>query len=174
MHLELAEFVSLDMCSRSGQTPNANRFCHQDTKGLDTDQLLPPKDRLPERRWALSKIDGRCQKVISPRPRRRPSEERKSQAAMPPVAEGGQPARQGARRTARQPTPGPAAFQVPGGEEGAISRERSPQACAQEVGGRAEGQQGGQKLLLAPFIHSVQHKHPKCAGWLAGWLTGWP
>lgn len=164
MHLELAEFVSLDVCSRSGQTPNANRFCHQDTKGLDTDQLLPPKDRLPERRWALSKIDGRCQKVISPRPRRRPSEERKSQAAMPPVAEGGQPARQGARRAARQPTPGPAAFQVPGGEEGAISRERSPQACAQEVGGRAEGQRGGQKLLLAPFIHSAQQKHPKCAG----------
>lgn len=131
MHLELAESVSLDACLCSGQTPNANRFCHQDTKGLDTDQLLPPKDRLPERRWALSKIDGRCQKVISPRPRRRPSEELKSQAAMPPVAEGGQPARQGARRAARQPG-SPHLVQLlprPQGEEGAISREKSPEAC---------------------------------------------
>lgn len=115
MHLQLAESVSLDACSCSGQTPNANHLCHQDTKGLDTDQLPLPKDRLPERRWALSKIDGLCQKVISPQPRHRPSEELKSQAAMPPVAEGGQPARQGARRAARQPTPGPAASQGPGG-----------------------------------------------------------
>ena len=29
------------MCAL-GQTPNANRFCHQDTEGLDTDQLLLP------------------------------------------------------------------------------------------------------------------------------------
>lgn len=115
MHLQLAESVSLYACSCSGQTPNANHFCHQDTKGLDTDQLPLPKDRLPEHRWALSKIDGRCQKVISPRPRHRTSEELKSQAAMPPVAEDGQPARQGARRAARQPTPGPAASQGPGG-----------------------------------------------------------
>lgn len=162
MHLELAEFVSLDMCSRSGQ-PNVNRFCHQDTKGLDTDQLLPPKDRLPERRWALSKIDGRCQKVISPRLHRRPSEERKSQAAMPPVAEGGQPARQGGQAGSQAAHTWPSCFPGPGGRRRAISRERSPQACAQEVRGRAEGQWGGQKLLHAPFIHSAQHKHPKCA-----------
>lgn len=32
------------------------------------DQLPLPRDRLLERRWALSKIDGHCQKMISPRP----------------------------------------------------------------------------------------------------------
>lgn len=127
MHLQLAESVSLDTCSCSGQTPNANRFCHQDTKGLDTDQLLLPKDRLPERRWALSKIDSRCQKVISPRPGGRLSEELKSQAAKPPVAEGGQAARRGARRG--QPGSPHLAQLLPRaqGREGAIiSMERSP------------------------------------------------
>lgn len=43
------------MCAL-GQTPNANHFCHQDTEGLDTDQLLPLRDRLLERRWLSAKL----------------------------------------------------------------------------------------------------------------------
>lgn len=49
-----------------GQMPDANRFCHQDTEGLDAGQLPLPRDRLRERRRALGKIDERCQKMISP------------------------------------------------------------------------------------------------------------
>lgn len=96
-----------------GQPPNANHFCHQDTEGLDTDQLLPPTDRLLERRWALSKIDSRCQKMISPQPHRRPSEELESQAAMPPGA-GGQAGSQVGGPYLAQLLPGVGSLQFPG------------------------------------------------------------
>lgn len=87
-----------------GQMPNANRFCHQDVEGLDTDQLPLPRDRLLERRWALSKIDDRCQKVISPQrdagPQRSSNPRQRCLLGQAAGQAAGRAARQAARRAA--------------------------------------------------------------------------
>lgn len=71
--------------------------------------------------------------MISPRLRRQPSEELKSQAAVTPVAVGG-------RRAARRPTPGQL---LPGCEPAITNGENSPQGLHTEALRReAEGQQG--------------------------------
>lgn len=90
--------------------PNANRFCHQDTGGLDTDQLPLPRDRLPEHRWALSKIDGHCQKMISPRPDASPRRSSNPRQRCLLGRVGGRSGRQPGGR----PAPGPAASQSRG------------------------------------------------------------
>lgn len=47
------------------------------------------------------------------------------------------------------------------GKEGAIiSRERSPQACTQELGDRAEGQQRGHSYFMFPSFFCSRHKPP--------------
>lgn len=48
------------------------------------------------------------------------------------------------------------------GKEGAIiSRERRPQACTQELGGRAGGQQGGHSYIMFPSFFLLQAQTPK-------------
>ena len=90
-----------------GQMPNANRFCHQDREGLDTDQLLLPGDRLLECRRALSKIDGHCQKMISPQPNAGPQRSSNTRQRCLLGRAGRRPARQG-------PLTWPSCFPAPG------------------------------------------------------------
>lgn len=102
-------------CAR-GQMPDANRFCHRDTEGLDAHQLPLPRDRLRERRRALSKIDERCQKMISP-PRTQALGGAQIPAARPPGvrAAGRQPAAsQAGSPSLAQLLPGPGSPQFPG------------------------------------------------------------
>lgn len=78
-----------------GQMPDANRFCHQDAEGLDADQLPLPRDRLREP-TALSRIDERCQKIISPRRSAGPGRSSNPSSQAP----WGRRGRQAARRAA--------------------------------------------------------------------------
>lgn len=84
--------------------PHVNCFYHQDTEGPDTDQLPLPRDRLLECRWALSKIDDRCQKMISPQ---RAAGPRGRQIPGSGASRGRRGRQPGAR-----PSPGPAASQA--------------------------------------------------------------
>lgn len=136
-----------------GQMPNADRFCHQDREGLDTDQLPLPGDRLRERRRALSKIDGRCQKMISPQPNagpRRSSNPRQRGLLGRAVR---QPARQGALTW-------PSCFPAPGSPQfpGEKKSRRGP-----HLGGAVGKQESLAPLVRVgapagtPFIHPASN-----------------
>lgn len=89
---------------------------------------------------------------------------------MPPVAEGGQAAKQGGQACSQAAHTWSSCFPGPRGRREQLSAGRgSPQACTQELGGKAEGQQRGQSYFMFLSFFLLQAQTPKVC-WTDGWM----